>query len=77
MYDLGITQGNIAKAGTVGLTAYGISMVNRYGGSKLNIYGRAIPFTLFMAATAGIGSIVSDMSHATLFHYLPLSQKYD
>ena len=77
MYDLGITQGNLAKAGTVGLAAYGISMVNGYGGSELNIYGRAIPFTMFIAATAGIGSIVADMSHATLFHYLPLPQKYD
>ena len=73
MYDLVITQGNIAKAGAVGLTAYGISMVNGYGSLELNIHGRAVPFTLFIAATAGIGSIVAEMSHATLFHYLPLS----
>ena len=31
---------------------------------------------MFLAITADIGSVAADISHATLFYYLPLSQKY-
>ena len=75
--SLGFTQGHLAKAGTVSAAAYGIANVMGYASQDIQLYGRTIPFALFLAASAGTGSLLADMSHNTLFHYLPLSQKYD
>ena len=67
----------MAKAGTVGAAAYGIANIIYYAAQAIQLYGTTVPFAPFMAASAGTGSILADMSHTTLFHYLPLSQKYD
>ena len=70
-------QASIAKGATVGTAAYVLSNVYGQGSGRFTVYGRTVTVPMFAALAAGAGSIVSDVTHATLFSYLPLSQKYD
>ena len=71
-------KASIAKGATVGAAAYALSStVFGQGGRSFNVYGRTVSIPMFSALATGVGSVAADLSHATLFHYLPLSQKYD
>ena len=71
-------QASIAKGATVGAAAYALSStVFNKGGQNFTVYGRTVSIPMFSAIASGIGSVAADISHTTLFHYLPLSQKYE
>ena len=71
-------QASLAKGATVSVAAYALSStVFGQSGRSLPIYGRTVTIPMFSAIAAGIGSMAADISHATLFHYLPLLQKYE
>ena len=68
---------SIAKEATVGTAAYVRSSMNGRGALRFLVYGTTVTVRTFAALAACAGSIASDIKHATLFSYLPLSQKYD
>ena len=71
-------KASIAKGANTGAAAYAFSStVFQQSERTFDLYGRTTSIPMFSAMATGIGSVAADLSHATLFHYLPLSQKYD
>jgi hypothetical protein len=62
-------QASIAKGTTVGTAAYVLRNVyGQWGGRFMHtVYGKTATVPMFAALAAGAGSIVSDITHATLF----------
>ena len=62
-------QASIAKGATIGTAAYVLSNMYGQGAGRFTVYGRTVTVPMFAALAAGAGSIVSDITHATLFSY--------